>query len=181
MLFTDARRETRVRPDGRLARLDEQDRTRWDRDAIDEGMSLLMSALEGGRPGRFTLQAALAAVHAEAGSYAETDWVEMLGLYDELLRVWPSPVVELNRVVPLAEVRGLALALSEVERLERDERLAGYHYVPATKADLLWRMERRAEAAQAYRDALQLVTNDAERGFLQDRLESAASTDSHDG
>jgi RNA polymerase sigma-70 factor, ECF subfamily len=176
MLFHDARRMTRLRPDGRLSLLDEQDRTKWNKAAIDEGIALLMVALRGRRPGRFTLQAALAAVHAEAPSYAETDWPELLGLYDELLRVWPSPVVQLNRVVPLAEVRGLEHALSEVERLETDGRLAGYHYLPATKADLLRRMGRYDESAGAYRKALALAVNETERAFLTERLESVAAT-----
>lgn len=172
LLLHDSRRATRLRPDGRIALIEEQDRSHWDQAAIKEGVELLMDALRGGRPGRFTLQAALAAVHAEAPSYAKTDWPELLGLYDVLLRAWPSPVVELNRVVPLAEVRGLDVALAEVERLEHDGRLHGYHYLPATKADLLRRLNRRDEAAEAYRRALGLAGNEAERQFLAARLES---------
>jgi RNA polymerase sigma-70 factor, ECF subfamily len=175
LLLTDSRRATRVGPHGRLALLEEQDRSRWDRDKIDEGTRLLVAALQAGPPGRFTLEAALAAVHAEAPSYAETDWVEMLGVYDALLRVWPSPVVALNRTVALAEVRGLDAALSEVERLESDPRLSGYHYLPATKADLLRRLGKLDAAADAYRQALELVTNDAERAFLTARLALVAA------
>ena len=174
LLLTDARRATRVGPHGRLALLEEQDRSQWDQDKISEGTRLLLDALRSGPAGRFTLQAALAAVHAEAPSYAETDWVEMLGLYDALLRVWPSPVVALNRTVALAEVRGLDAALFEVERLEADPRLAGYHYLPATKADLLRRLGRNGSAAAAYKQALDLVSNDAERAFLLARLAMVA-------
>lgn len=175
LLLTDARRATRVGPHGRFALLEEQDRSQWDKDKINEGTQLLMAALRSALPGRFTLQAALAAVHDEAPSYAETDWVEMLGLYDTLLLVWPSPVVALNRTVALAQVRGLNAALSEVERLEQDDRLAAYHYLPATKAHLLRRMGRSEEAAEAYRRALALVTNDVERAFLTSRLELVAA------
>ena len=114
-------------------------------------------------------------MHAEAPSYAETDWAELLGLYDALLRVWPSPVVALNRTVALAEVRGLDAALAEVRRLEDDGRLAGYHYLPATKADLLRRRGDFEAAAAAYRQALDLVSNDAERAFLRARLALVAS------
>jgi RNA polymerase sigma-70 factor (ECF subfamily) len=174
LLLTDSRRATRVGPHGRLALLEEQDRSQWDQDKISEGTRLLLDALRSGPAGRFTLQAALAAVHAEAPSYAETDWVEMLGLYDALLRVWPSPVVALNRTVALAEVRGLDAALFEVERLEADSRLAGYHYLPATKADLLRRLGRNGSAAAAYKQALDLVSNDAERAFLLARLAMVA-------
>ena len=175
LLLTDSRRATRVGPHGRLALLEEQDRSRWDRGKIDEGTHLLISALRSGPPGRFTLQAAIAAVHAEAPSYAETDWAELLGLYDALLRIWPSPVVALNRTVALAEVRGLDAALAEVRRLEDDGRLAGYHYLPATKADLLRRRGDFEAAAAAYRQALDLVSNDAERAFLRARLALVAS------
>ncbi len=170
LLLTDSRRATRVGPHGRLALLEEQDRSRWDQVKIDEGTHLLITALRSGPPGRFTLQAAIAAVHAEAPSYAETDWAELLGLYDALLRVWPSPVVALNRTVALAEVRGLDAALAEVRSLEDDGRLAGYHYLPATKADLLRRRGDFGAAADAYRQALDLVSNDAERAFLRARL-----------
>ncbi len=174
-LFTDSRRATRLRADGGLALLADQDRSRWDRQKIDEGTQLLMAALRAARPGRFTLQAALAAVHAEAPSYAETDWVEMLGLYDVLLRVWPSPVVALNRTVALAEVRGLDEALAEVERLEPDSRLARYLYLHTTKADLLRRAGRATDAATAYRRALELATTEAERVYLSERLAQVGS------
>ncbi len=170
LLLTDARRATRVGPDGRLLLLEEQDRSRWDPQAIIEGRALVIDALRGGRPGRFALQAAIAALHAEAPSYAETDWVQVLGVYDVLLAAWPSPVVALNRTVPLAMVEGPAAALAEIESLERDGRLAGYRYLASTKADLLRRLDRHAEAATAYRAALALADNAAEQAFLEERL-----------
>ena len=116
------------------------------------------------------LQAAIASLYAEAASYAQTDWPQLVALYDELLRVWPSPVVALNRAVPLAMATSPEDALAEVERLERDGRLAGYQYLPAVKADLLSRLGRGAEAAAAYRQALDLTANQAERAFLTARL-----------
>jgi RNA polymerase sigma-70 factor (ECF subfamily) len=178
MLLGDARRMTRADADGRLQLLEEQDRSRWDRAAIAEGHELVVSAMRGGRPGRFALQAAIAALHAQAPSYAETDWLQVLGLYDELVRVWPSPVVALNRGVAVAMVRGPEAALVEVAALEADGRLAGYRYLPATKADLLRRLGRDAEAADAYRAALDLADNDAERAFLVARLASVTATPS---
>ena len=170
LLLTDARRATRTGPDGRLLLLEEQDRSRWDFDGIAEGQRLVVEALRGGRPGRFTLQAAIAALHAEAPSYAETDWLQVLRLYDELIRVWPSPVVALNRAVALSMVDGPVAALSELAILEDDGRLAGYRYLYATKADLLNRLGKREDAAEAYRAALALTDNTQEREFLARRL-----------
>ncbi|PZF81683.1 RNA polymerase sigma factor [Jiangella anatolica] len=170
LLVHQARRATRTDADGRLLRLEEQDRSRWDPGLIAEADRLVVGALRAGPPGRFTLQAAIAALHAQAPSYAETDWPQILTLYDELLRRWPSPVVALNRAVAVAMVDGPAAALAEVVALEADGRLAGYRYLPATKADLLSRLGRHAEAADAYRAALALSDNAAEQEFLQDRL-----------
>ena len=172
MVLGDARRATRTDDTGRLLLLEEQDRSQWDRAAIAEGHALVVEAMRGGQPGRFALQAAIAALHAQAPSYAETDWPQVLALYDLLLRVWPSPVVALNRGVAVAMVRGPQAALAEIEALENDGRLAGYRYLPATKADLLRRLGRDAEAAAAYRAALSLADNDAERAFLTARLAS---------
>jgi len=172
LLVNDARRATRTDTNGRLLLLEEQDRSAWDRAKIEEGHTLIVDALRGGRPGRFALQAAIAGLHATAPSYAETDWVQILTLYDELLAVWPSPVVALNRAIALAMVRGPKVALAEIETLELDGRLAGYHYAPATKADLLRRLGRNAEAATAYRSAIALTDNAAEREFLSTRLGS---------
>lgn len=170
MLLTDARRATRVDDEGRMLLLEEQDRSRWDRDAIDEGRALVVEALAGARPGRFTLQAVIAAVHADAPTYATTDWPQLLTLYDLLLGEWPTPVVALNRTVPLAMVAGPEAALAEVERLEGDGRLEGYRYLTSTKADLLRRLGRLGEARAAYETALALADNEAERSFLTRRL-----------
>lgn len=169
MLLLDARSAARVRPDGSLVLLEDQDRSLWDGSAIAEGVSLVDSAMRG-RTGRFGLQAAIAAEHATAPTYDETDWRRLLALYDALLAVWPSPVVALNRTVPLLMVAGPAAALAEVEALEADGRLAGYRYLASTKADLLRRLSRDAEAAEAYRAAIAQADNDAERAFLAARL-----------
>jgi len=174
LVVNHARRATRTDARGRLLRLEDQDRTAWDREAIAEGDRLVLAALDAGPPGRYTLQAAIAALHAEAETYDRTDWAQILALYDALLEAWPSPVVALNRAIALGMVAGPAAALAEVERLEDDGALARYHYLPATKADLLVRLDRRAEAVPAYRAALDLVDNDAERAFLAERLAECA-------
>jgi RNA polymerase sigma-70 factor, ECF subfamily len=171
LLVHQARRATRTDAQGRLLRLEQQDRSGWDRGLIAEADQLVVAALSAGPAGRFTLQAAIAALHAQAPSYAETDWPQILTLYDELLRIWPSPVVALNRAVAVAMVDGPDAALALVEDLERDGRLAGYRYLPSTKADLLHRLGRDAEAAAAYGEALALTDNAAEREFLEARLE----------
>jgi RNA polymerase sigma-70 factor, ECF subfamily len=170
LLVTDARRSTRTDDHGRLLLLEEQDRSAWDQSAIEEGHQLVVDALRGGNPGRYALQAAIAALHAVAPSFDETDWPQVLTIYDELLRVWPSPVVALNRAVAVAMVRGPEAGLDEIESLEREGRLSGYRYLPATKADLLRRLGRYPEAALAYQAALDLTDNEAERAFLSDRL-----------
>jgi RNA polymerase sigma-70 factor, ECF subfamily len=175
LLLTNARAATRTAPDGRLLLLEEQDRSLWDRAAIAAGVRLVLDALHAGRPGRFTLQAAIAALHAEAPSYAETDWRQLLALYDALLLVWPSPVVALNRAVPVAMVHGPELALALVDDLATDRRLDGYRYLPATRADLLRRLGRWNEAASAYEQALSWADNDAERAFLAGRIAECAS------
>src|ERR1700730_12807592 len=137
LLLTDARRATRADAGGRLLLLEEQDRSRWDRRAIDEGTALVTGALRGGRPGRFALQAAIAALHAEAPSYGDTDWPQILRLYDGLSQVWISPVVALNRAVALAMAQGPEAGLAAIGNLERDGHLTGYRYLPAAQADLL--------------------------------------------
>lgn len=173
LLLTHARRATRVDDSGRLLLLEEQDRSLWDRAVIDEARAMVTDALRGGRPGRFTLQAVIAAMHAEAPTYETTDWPALLAVYDLLLAAWPTPVVALNRTVALAMVRGPAEALAAVEELERSGRLVGYRYLPATKADLLRRLGRSAQAVQAYRVALDLADNEVERAFLRRRLGEA--------
>jgi len=170
LLVTDARRATRVDADGRLLRLEDQDRSLWDRRAMAEAHDLIVDGLRGGRAGRYVLQAAIASLYAEAPSYDQTDWPQIVTLYDELLSVWPSPVVALNRTVAVSMVSGPAQALEEVAELEEDGRLARYQYLPAIKADLLHRLGRSEEASIAYRQALELTENDAEREFLARRL-----------
>jgi RNA polymerase sigma-70 factor, ECF subfamily len=176
LLVHEARRATRTDPAGRLLRLEDQDRSAWNRELIGQADRLVVGALEAGPPGRFLLQGAIASLHAHAPSYEETDWPQILTLYDALLRVWPSPVVALNRAVAVAMVDGPEAALADIEVLERDPRLAGYRYLPATKADLLHRLGRDAEAAGAYRAALALTDNAVERAFLEERLSRDATT-----
>jgi RNA polymerase sigma-70 factor (ECF subfamily) len=172
MLLTDSRRDTRVDAAGRLVLLADQDRDRWDQAQVLEGLALVHD-LHHSRVGRFGLQAAIAAEHAVSPSYAETRWGRVVALYDALLREWPSPVVELNRAVALAELAGPEVALAEVDRLTADRRLAGYRYLPATRADLLRRLGRDAEAATSYDEALTLTDNEAERAFLTRRRDDA--------
>jgi RNA polymerase sigma-70 factor, ECF subfamily len=175
LILTDARRATRTDPSGRLLLLEEQDRSRWDQAAIGEGTRMAEQAIRGGRPGRFAAQAAIAAVHAQAPDYAHTDWPLLLARYDDLVRAWPSPVVELNRAVAVAMVSGPEAGLDEIARLEAGGRLAGYRYLPAARADLLRRCGRRADAAASYLAALELTQNDAEREFLTARLAEVAA------
>jgi RNA polymerase sigma-70 factor, ECF subfamily len=175
LLLTDARRATRLDDAGRLALLKDQDRSKWDQGEIAEGTALVVAALRGalraGRPGRFALQAGIAAVHAEAPNYGATDWPELLALYDLLLVAWPSPVVALNRAVVVSMIEGPAAGLAELERLEeQDGRLAAYHYLPAARADLLRQLGRAGEAERAYRQALELAANEAERAFLTGQI-----------
>ena len=166
LILTDARRATRTDEDGRLLLMAEQDRSRWDVEAIAEGARLATQAMRGARPGRFAAQAAIAAVHAQAPDYAQTDWPLLVTRYDDLLRAWPSPVVELNRAVAVAMASGPDAGLAEIAKIESDGRLAGYRYLHAAKADLLRRAGRRAQAAATYRAALELTQNEAERAFL---------------
>lgn len=170
LLVTDARRATRVESHGRPLKLSEQDRSQWDRSAITEARSLIVDALPGGRAGRYLLQAGIALLHAEAPTYEETDWAQILRLYGELHAVWPSPVVALNRAVALSMVFGPQTALEAVEVLDRDGRLRRYHYLFAVKADLLRRLGRVDEASDADRRAMELTANEAERSLLAARL-----------
>jgi len=170
LMLTDARRETRVGPDGRLLLLPEQDRTRWDHAAIREGAALVREALRGRPPGRYPLQAAIAAVHAEAPSWDDTDWREIVSLYGLLAQVWPSPVVALNRAVAVGFACGADAGLAALDALAGDRQLAGYSYLPAARADFLRRQGRVAEARAAYGTALELTGNAVEREFLAGRL-----------
>jgi RNA polymerase sigma-70 factor, ECF subfamily len=170
LLLVDARREARTGEDGQLVLLDEQDRSLWDRGSIEEGRRLVVAALQGGPPGPYALQAAIAAVHDEAADVATTDWPQVVALYDVLADVAPSPVVTLNRGVAIAMRDGPEAGLELLDALAADERLRGYHLLPAARADLLRRLGRRAEAAAAYREALTLVGNEPERAYLTRRL-----------
>lgn len=170
LLLTDARRDTRTAADGRLLLLSEQDRQRWDRDAIAEGVQLVRESLRARPPSRYALQAAIAAVHAEAPRWEDTDWDEVVALYDVLTGLWPSPVVALNRAVAVGFAAGPQAGLVELDALSGEPQLAGYGYLPAARADLLRRLGRTADARLAYEEALLLTENAVERAFLADRL-----------
>lgn len=166
LLVIEARQESRVDAVGGARRISEQDRTMWDRDAIGIAHELILSSLQSSRPGRYTLQAAIASLHAHAPTFDDVDWAQIVVLYDELLLVWPSPVVELNRAVAVSKISGPLTALDIVERLEREGNLDRYQYLPATKAYLLDQLGRRDEADRARSRALDLTTNQVERAFL---------------
>jgi RNA polymerase sigma-70 factor (ECF subfamily) len=170
MLLHDARRPARTSAAGELVLLDEQDRSLWDRAAIEEGLALAATALRVPEPGAYALQAAIAAEHARAARASDTDWRRIAELYAALLRARPSPVVELNRAVAVALADGPAAGLALVDELAARGELAGYHLLPATRADLLRRLGRRAEAAACYRLALDQVGTGPERRFLERRL-----------
>jgi RNA polymerase sigma-70 factor (ECF subfamily) len=167
MLLQDARREARVAEDGSLVLLEDQDRSRWNRGRIQEGLRVLERASSLRRVGPYQLQAAIAAVHCRAARAEDTDWRAIAALYDELVVLTPSPVVELNRAVAVAMAEGPARGLELVDALEGLEQ---YRLLHSTRADLLRRLERREEASAAYGRALDLATNEAERAFLQRRL-----------
>jgi len=177
MLLHDARRGTRLDGSGDIVLLEDQDRTRWDRAQIDEGAALAEAAIRtGGRPpGPYALQAAIAAVHAQARTAAATDWTQIAALYGVLARVHPTPVVELNRAVAVAMSSGIERGLALVDALDRRGELAEYHLLPAARAELLRRLGRHAEAAESYRRALALVSNEAERRHLEKRLREIVS------
>ncbi|MFF5008754.1 RNA polymerase sigma factor [Streptomyces phaeochromogenes] len=175
LLLHDARRNTRVDAAGDLVTLEDQDRTAWDRAEADEGAALLETALRRGRPGPYQIQAAIAACHVTAATAEETDWADIAALYGELARHVPSDVVELNRAVAVGMSESPEAGLALVAELEKAGDLAGYHLLPATRADLLRRSGRMAEAAEAYEKALELVENDAERRFLEKRLAECRS------
>jgi RNA polymerase sigma-70 factor (ECF subfamily) len=166
LLVTDARRAARLDQDGRLVRLEDQDRSRWDTAALAKAHGMIIDCLRAAPAGRYVLQAAIASLYTQD----PIDWPQILTLYDRLLGVWPSPVVALNRTVPLAMVAGPAAALADIEQLEQDSRLTGYQYLPAIKADLLSRLGRTAEADDAYRRAFALAANEAERAFLAEQI-----------
>ncbi|HLM05798.1 MAG TPA: sigma-70 family RNA polymerase sigma factor [Blastococcus sp.] len=170
LLLTDARRETRTGPDGRLLLLEEQDRSRWDGRAIAEGAALVRESLRARPPSPYALQAAIAAVHAESPTWDDTDWHEIVALYGVLTQVWPSPVVALNRAVAVGFACGAAAGLAALDALAAEPQLAGYGYLPAARADFLRRLGRVEEARDAYAEALLLTENAVEREFLASRL-----------
>jgi RNA polymerase sigma-70 factor (ECF subfamily) len=175
MLLQHSRRGARVDERGDLVLLDEQDRSRWDRDEIAEGLALLERCRSLGRPGPYQLQSAIAAEHARAPHPEATDWPAIVAAYHGLLRVQPSPVVALNLSVAVAMADGPQAGLALIERLAASDALERYHLFHSTRADLLRRLERREEAAAAYRRALELATNPAERRFLERRLEEVSA------
>jgi RNA polymerase sigma-70 factor (ECF subfamily) len=170
MLLHESRRAARTSADGEVVLLDEQDRSLWDRAAIAEGSALAERALASRRFGPYALQAAIAAVHAESPDPAATDWAQIVGLYDVLLRVEPSPVIELNRAAAVAMRDGPAAGLALVDRLLAGRELAGYHLAHAARADLCRRLGRTAEARASYERALELARQEPERRFLERRL-----------
>jgi len=163
LLLTESRRSSRSRPDGSLVLLGEQDRTRWDRRLIQEGEAIVRRCLRLNQPGLYQLQAAINVVHANASTIADTDWSQIVALYDQLYGVAPTPVVALNRAIAVGEVQGAAAALALVDELDLDN----YHSFHATRADLLHRLGRAGEAAAAYERAADLAPTDAERDFLR--------------
>jgi RNA polymerase sigma-70 factor, ECF subfamily len=170
MLLHDARRAARTDEAGELVPLEEQDRSRWDDEMIAEGVAALDAALSRGAAGPYQVQAAIAACHATAPDAAGTDWRQIAGLYRELARMAPSAVVELNRAVAVAMAEGPATGLALVEALADAPGLAGYHLLPATRADLLRRLGRTDAAAAAYREALELAPTGPEHRYLARRL-----------
>ena len=167
MLLTDARRAAREDARGTLIRLEDQDRSRWDSGRIAEGRAIVERALRMGRVGPYQLQAAIAAVHDDAARWEDTDWAQILGLYEVLARLAPSPVVSLNRAVALAEVAGPAAGLAAVDQLAADPAMDDYRFFHAARAELLRRLDRRGEAVDAYDRALALASNDPERAYLE--------------
>ncbi len=172
MLLHDSRRDTRVTENGEIVLLEEQDRSRWNQEFIREGTALAEAALRTS-PGPYSVQAAIAAVHANAARAEDTDWRQIAALYDILRRLQPTPVVELNRAVAVAMAEGPLAGLRLLDELEAKEELNGYYLLPAARADFLRRLNRWTDSATAYRQALALVSNEAERRFLERRLAEA--------
>ena len=173
MLLQDSRRDARTDERGEIVLLDDQDRALWDRDEIAEGLRLVERSLRAAPAGPYVLQAAIAAVHAEAATAGDTDWPQIVGLYDELYRRLPTPVVSLNRAVAVAMADGPATGLELVDELARRGTLEGYYLLHATRADLLRRLGRAGQARAEYERALALATNPVERAFLRRRLDES--------
>ncbi|WP_433002343.1 RNA polymerase sigma factor [Kribbella sp. CA-294648] len=175
LLLTDSRRDTRLSDSGELVLLAEQDRSRWDAVEIEEGVALLTDALRRTGASRYSVQAAIVAVNAEAATWQETDWTEVVGLYDVLRRLWPSPVVELNRAVAIGYRDGPSAGLAELSPLQDEPALSTYGYLSAARADFLSQLGRRSEAATAYEEALAMTSNEVERTFLARRLKQVTT------
>ncbi len=172
LLLTQSRADARVDGDGDLVRLADQDRSRWDRKLVDEGHRLVRTCLMLNRPGPFQLQAAIAAVHADAADSAATDWPQILALYDQLAAIRPSPIVEINRAVVVAEVNDARTALAALDEVEPTAQIDSFQPYHAVRADLLARSDRPGEAVLAYERAIALTTNDSELRFLRRRSET---------
>jgi RNA polymerase sigma-70 factor (ECF subfamily) len=170
MLLQESRRAARTTPSGDLVLLDEQDRSLWNGELIAEGLALVERALVSGSAGTYALQAAIAAVHAEAPAAAATDWAQIVALYDVLLRIDPSPVVELNRAAAVAMRDGPAIGLAAIDAILACGELSDYHLAHAARADLCRRLGRTEEARTAYRRALELARQEPERRFLERRI-----------
>lgn len=177
LLMTQARGDARLSDDGELVLLADQDRKRWDRRLIEEGLSRTTAALNHPVPGRFALQAAVAGLHVTAPSWEQTDWAQVVQMYDAMLQRWPSPIVALNRAAAHSLVPGadLTVVLAELDELGLEPALVAYPYLPAARADVLKRLGRRAEAASAYDEAIALTANGTERRFLARRRASLLS------
>ncbi|GGR20585.1 hypothetical protein GCM10010497_23600 [Streptomyces cinereoruber] len=176
MLLVHARHEARTGADGELVLLDDQDRGRWDRTVIEEGSGLVVSALTGGPPGPYGVQAAIATLHDEAADLATTDWPQVVALYDVLLRLAPSSVVALNRAVAVVMRDGPQAGLALLDELVSEPALRRHHPYPAARGDLLHRLGRLPEAATAYREALHLADSEPERTCLRRRLNTVLAS-----
>jgi RNA polymerase sigma-70 factor (ECF subfamily) len=170
MLLQESRHAARTSPTGELILLENQDRSLWNREQIAEGLALLEKALKSQRFGSYTLQAAIAAVHAEAESVAATDWRQIVALYDKLVRIQPSPVIQLNRAVAIAECEGPEAGLAHIDAVLEHGELANYYLAHSARADMYRRLGRIAEARSAYQKALALTQQEPERQFLQERI-----------
>jgi RNA polymerase sigma-70 factor, ECF subfamily len=176
MLLQDSRREARINRQGELVTLEEQDRSRWDRNKIAEGIQLVEKALPLGRVGNYQIQAAIAAVHAEAKTAIETDWPQIVALYGELMRINASPIVALNHAAAVAMTGEVTKGLALMDQANKSRKLEHYYLYHASRADLLRRLNRKEEATNAYRRALSLVSNQVEQGYLRRRLREVTET-----
>jgi RNA polymerase sigma-70 factor (ECF subfamily) len=174
MLLHDARRDSRVSSEGALVPLEEQDRSRWDRAKIAEGLAVLDRAIALRRRGSYQIQAAIAALHAKAMTSAATDWPQIVALYGALHEMMPTPIVALNAAAAVAMLSGPERGLAWIERVEESGELGDYHLLPAARADLLRRAGRKSEAAVHYRRAIEMAHNPAERLYLERRLDEVA-------